>query len=131
MPPENTERTPINVIKWFDLRGLDLGSFAFIMNRVSGIGLTVYLFLHLVVLGQLARGPQAYDQFITMVKSPWFLFGEFIVVAGVLLHGLNGLRVALTSFGSGVQRQKQLFIGLMILALVGCVIFGLRMLGGD
>ncbi len=131
MTSENTDRKPTNVMKWFDLRGLDLGTIAFIMNRVSGLGLTVYLFLHLIVLSQLARGPLAYDQFIALVKNPWFLFGEFIVVAGVLLHGLNGLRVALTSFGSGVQRQKQLFIGLMILALIGSAFFAFRMFGGE
>jgi succinate dehydrogenase / fumarate reductase cytochrome b subunit len=131
MTPENTERKSTNILKWFDLRGLDLSTFAFMMNRISGIGLTIYLFLHLVVLSQLARGPEAYDQFIALVKNPLFLLGEFLVVAAVLLHGLNGLRVALTSMGSSVQRQQQLFISLMVIALIGCVIFGIRMFGGE
>jgi succinate dehydrogenase / fumarate reductase cytochrome b subunit len=130
MQPEDTRRTPANVIKWFDLRGLDLGTFAFLLNRITGIGLTLYLFLHLIVLSTLSKGAQAYDQFVALVKNPLFLFGEYLVVAAVLLHGLNGLRIALTSLGVAVPRQKQLFIGLMVIALVGCGIFAVRMFGG-
>lgn len=130
MRPENTRRAPMNVVKWFDLRGLDLGTFAFLMNRISGIGLTLYLFLHLLVLSTLARGAQAYDQFIALVKNPIFLFGEYLVVVAVLVHGLNGLRIALTSLGVVVPWQKQLFIGLMVVAIGGCAIFAVRMLGG-
>lgn len=131
MQPEDTRRAPANVIKWFDLRGLDLGTFAFLLNRITGIGLTLYLFLHLIVLSTLSRGAQAYDQFVALVRNPFFVFGEYLVVAAVLLHGLNGLRIAMTSLGIAVPRQKQLFIGLMAIALIGCGIFALRMFGGE
>jgi succinate dehydrogenase cytochrome b subunit len=122
---------PANLWRWFDPRFRGVGTFAFIMNRISGIGLTVYLFLHLVVLSTLARGPQAYDQFIALVKNPLFLAMEFVVVAGVLLHGFNGLRIAITSFGLANRFQKQLFFGFMAAALLGCIYFALRMFGGE
>lgn len=131
MRPENTRRAPANVIKWFDLRGLDLGSFAFMMNRLSGLGLTLYLFMHLLALGQLALGGNAYDRFIALVKNPVFIAGEFLVVAAVLLHGLNGLRIAITSLGVAVPRQKELFIVLMLIALAGCTAFAIKMFGGE
>lgn len=131
MRPENTRRAPANVPRWFDLRGLDLGSFAFMMNRLSGLGLTLYLFLHLLALGQLAIGGNAYDGFIALVRNPVFIAGEFLVVAAVLLHGLNGLRIAITSLGVAVPRHKELFIVLMIIALAGCTTFAIKMFGGD
>lgn len=131
MSAEKTVRAPSRLAQWFELRGLDAGTFAFIMNRLSGIGLTIYLFLHLVVLSQLARGPQAYNGFIALVKNPVFVFGEFVVVAGVLLHGLNGLRIAVTSVGIGVPRQKTLFFIGLAIALVGCAVFAVRMFGGE
>jgi succinate dehydrogenase / fumarate reductase cytochrome b subunit len=65
-----------------------------------------------------------------MMKSPVFIFGEFLVVAAVLIHGLNGLRIALTSFGFGVRLQRQLLFGLMGVALIGAVVFGVKMFGG-
>jgi len=131
MDLEKSVRTSSNLAQWFEMRGLSVGSFAFIMNRISGLGLTFYLFLHLVVLSQLARGPQAYDDFVAIVKNPVFVFGEFVVVAGVLLHGFNGLRVAMTSMGIGVPFQKRLFFLGMAVALAGCVVFAVRMFGGE
>ena len=112
---------------WFDPRHRQAGSWAFILNRLSGIGLTIYLFLHLAVLSTLARGPAAYDGFIALARSPLMLLGELLVVVGGLYHGLNGLRVALTSFGVGVPRQKQMFYILMALVAVGGAIFAWRM----
>ncbi len=126
----NPPRKAANVYQWFDLRHADLGSFAFIMNRVSGIGLVVYLFLHLIMLGQLALGAAAYDGFIALVRNPVFIAGEFVVVIGVLLHGLNGVRVVLTSLGFGVTVQKGMFYALMTLAVLACIVFALKMFGG-
>jgi succinate dehydrogenase / fumarate reductase, cytochrome b subunit len=130
--PENRPNnpTPKNLLRWFDPRSRQLGTFAFILNRVTAIGLTFYLFLHLTVLGQLARGQAAYDGFIALAKSPVFMVGEYIVVVAGFLHGLNGLRIAITSFTIGVPYQKQLFISCMTIALVGCILFAIRMFGG-
>ena len=115
------------MIKWFDPRKRNMGSWAFILNRITGLGLTLYLFLHLIMLGQLAKGPQAYDGFITLVKNPLFLTGELLVVAAALIHGLNGIRIGLTSFGIWAKFQKQLFVILMSIALITIVFFAFRM----
>ena len=96
--------------RWFDPRGRDAGSWAFILNRLTGLGLTFYLGLHLVVLNKLAQGPQAYDEFIAFSQSLLIKIGEVILIAAVLFHGLNGLRLTLHAFGIGIRRQKQLFL---------------------
>ena len=119
-----------SIWQWFNPAHRHAGSIGLAVNRIAGLGLVLYLFLHLAVLSQLAIGPQAYDGFVAMMKSPVFIFGEFLVVAAVLIHGLNGLRIALTSFGFGVRVQRQLLLGLMGVALIGAVIFGVKMFGG-
>ncbi len=116
-----------HIVRWFDIRGRQAGTWAFVLNRITALGLTFYLYLHLIVLGKLAQGPEAYDEFIAMMQSPLYITGEFLVVAGGIIHGLNGIRVALNSFGLAVPYQKRLFYGLMILAAAGCLIFGVRM----
>ncbi len=116
-----------NIAKWFDPRGRQAGTWAFILNRVTAIGLTIYLYLHLVVLGKLAQGPEAYDSFVEMAESPIYIIGELLVVSAGIYHGLNGIRVALNSFGWAIPYQKQLFYGLAIVAVLGSVIFGIRM----
>ena len=112
---------------WFLPFRRAVGSWAFALNRITAIGLTVYLFLHLIVLGRLAQGPGAYDEFLLLTENPLIKLGEWAVVAAAILHGLNGIRVVLTSFGIGVTRQKQLFYGLMVLAVVVILIFTARM----
>lgn len=112
---------------WFVPVGRQVGGWAFALNRVTAIGLTIYLFLHLFILGKLAQGPGAYDQFLAFSENPIIKFGEWAVVAAVFLHGLNGIRIVLTSFGVGITRQKQLFVGLMVLALLLILIFTVRM----
>jgi succinate dehydrogenase / fumarate reductase, cytochrome b subunit len=112
---------------WFVPFRRDIGSWAFALNRITAIGLTIYLFLHLGVLGLLAQGPGAYDQFLTLTENPFIKLGEWLVVAAASLHGLNGIRIVLTSFGVGVTRQKQLFFVLMALATLIILIFTIRM----
>lgn len=125
---ERTRKPSIaNIASWFDPRRRKAGTWAFILNRITAIGLTIYLYLHLIMLGKLAQGPEAFDSFVALVKSPLYIFGELLVVAAGLIHGLNGIRVVLNSFGIAVPYQKQLFYGLITLAIIGCVIFGVRM----
>lgn len=118
---------PVNVFRWFNPRNRQIGTWGFILNRITAIGLTLYLFMHLAALGQLARGPQAYDGFIALVKHPMFKMGELLVIAAGLIHGLNGIRITLTSFGIGTRYERIMFLIAMLLAAVGILFFGYRM----
>ena len=126
----NNRSAPAHFWRWFDPRHHKLGTWAFILNRVTALGLTLYLALHLVALSQLAMGPQAYDNFIVLAKTPVIKVAEVFVIAGGIIHGLNGIRIALSSFGFGVRIQKQIFVGLMAVAAVGILVFAFSMFGG-
>jgi succinate dehydrogenase / fumarate reductase cytochrome b subunit len=112
---------------WFDPRYRQTGGWAFILNRITGLGLTFYLFLHLIILGQLTQGPQAYDTFIAFAKTPVVLIGELLVVAAGFIHGLNGIRVILNTFGIGVPQQKQLFYVFFAIAVIASIFFAVKM----
>lgn len=120
---------PVQFWRWFDPRYRSLSTWGFILNRITALGLTLYLFLHLVILGKLAQGPEAYDAFIELAHSPVILVGELLVIAAGLIHGLNGIRIALNSFGIGVTRQKEIFLSLMAVAIIGAIIFAVKMFG--
>jgi succinate dehydrogenase / fumarate reductase cytochrome b subunit len=119
-----------NTASWFDPRARQVGYGAYILNRITALGLTLYLFLHLIILGQLAIGPDAYQPFLHLIHNPIFIFGEFLVVCAGIIHGLNGIRIGLNSFGIGVPYQKQLFYALMVIAIVVIVYFAIRMFMG-
>jgi succinate dehydrogenase / fumarate reductase cytochrome b subunit len=114
---------------WFDVRGRGIGMWAYVLNRITGLGLVLYLVIHLAVLSLLARGEAAWDSFISMAKSPFFLFLDVVLLAGLLIHGLNGLRITLLAFGIGVQQHKVMFYGLMLVAAVLLVTASVRIFG--
>jgi succinate dehydrogenase / fumarate reductase cytochrome b subunit len=95
-----------------------MGMWAFVLNRITGIGLVVYLVLHLVVLSLLAAGEESWDAFVRLARSPIILIVDVVLIAGLLIHGLNGIRVGLVGLGFGVRNQKTAFVALMIVALI-------------
>lgn len=108
----------LGVVSWFDFRNRNLGMLAFVLNRITGLGLVFYLGIHLVVLSLLAGGATNWDTFVNLVRSPFFLFMDVVLITGALIHGLNGIRVALAGMGYGVRNQRSTFIFLMVVALV-------------
>ncbi len=103
---------------WVSLRRRSLGMWGFVLNRIAGLGLVFYLMLHLGVLSLLTRGPESWDSFIALVRSPAFLSLDVVLLAGIIGHGLNGLRVALIGTGILVRWQRQMLIGLAVLGVV-------------
>jgi len=72
---------------------------AFVLHRVTGVIIILYLLAHIVVTGTPAwRGWAAWDSLMTQFNNIWNQIGEFIVAGSVLFHGMNGIRLLLTEF---------------------------------
>ena len=119
---------PRRTSRWLDPRGRHLGTWAFVVNRLTGLGLVAYLYLHLVVLSTLLRGPQAWDGLVELFRNPVVLAFDVLLVAGLAFHGLNGLRVALVGSGLLVDRHKALLVAAAILVGLVVVVAAVRML---
>ena len=116
---------------WFDPRGRAIGSWAFSVNRITGLGLVFYLYLHLGVLSLLLAGESAWNDFLELATTAVFLGLDVLLVFGILFHGLNGVRVALVGTGVAPNRQMALFwagtvIGTIALGYAALHIFGSR-----
>lgn len=102
------------------------GMVAYLVQRVTGLLLLFYLFLHVHTIRQLSEGPVAFNRAIGEFKSPFFKLLEIALLATVILHALNGVRITLIDLGVGHKRQRQLFwawsIGLgALLFLAGAI----------
>lgn len=116
-------------VGWVDPRTRTLGSRAFAMNRIVGLGLVFYLYLHLAVLSQLLRGASAWDGFLRLATGPAFLGLDVLLILGLLVHGLNGIRVTLVGTGVVPDRHRALFwasaaIGTVVLVAAAVHIVG-------
>ena len=103
---------------WFDVRRKKVGSWAFALNRLTGLGLTIYLILHLGVLTILLQGESAWNDFVAVIKSPFFLILDVVLFFGLIFHALNGIRVGLVGLGFATENQRSLFWGLMGVGLI-------------
>lgn len=126
-----TNKTPVSTAsnwwKWFDIRARKAGGWAFILNRIAGLGLVLYLSLHLVVLGQLTQGEGAWRNFLAFTENPLVKFGELLVIVGGIFHGLNGVRIALATFGNSAAQQKALFYVVMVVTIAASALFAYRL----
>jgi succinate dehydrogenase / fumarate reductase, cytochrome b subunit len=114
---------------WASLRGRHLGSAAFFANRVTGLLLIAYLYLHLGVLYLLTEGPGSWASVLRLFKNHYFLGLESLLILCILVHGLNGIRLALVGTGIGVRHQKAWFTAAMSASAVLYVVVVLAMFG--
>lgn len=114
---------------WLDPRGRAIGSWAFAVNRVTGLGLVFYLYLHLAVLSLLLVGESAWDDFLRIATTTIFLLLDVLLLFGLLYHGLNGIRVALVGSGVVPNRQRALFWAGTVIGTLALAYGALRILG--
>jgi succinate dehydrogenase / fumarate reductase, cytochrome b subunit len=98
------------------------GMVAWTIQRVTGILLLFYLFLHVRTVSKLSQGPAAFNQAIATFSSPFFKLLEIGLFGVVVLHALNGIRITLLDLGVAVGKQRQMFwvitVGLGVLVFL-------------
>jgi succinate dehydrogenase / fumarate reductase, cytochrome b subunit len=104
------------------------GSWAWILHRLTGLGLTLYLYVHIVALTGLLRGEAAFNEEMAFFRTPVFIFFEWALGALVMFHALNGVRIALVDLGNGARYHKQVLafvyvLGIIMVAGMGYLIF--------
>jgi succinate dehydrogenase cytochrome b subunit len=107
---------------------LRTGSFAWLIHRLTGIALTLYIFLHLYVLAHL-KDPAGYASIMKVMQSPLVRLSEAGLLVLVIAHAFNGFRLTLLDLGMPTGMHKRVFwsafaIGAAITVLGGVYIVG-------
>jgi succinate dehydrogenase cytochrome b subunit len=76
---------------------------AYIVHRITGLGLLLYLLMHVVITAFRARHIYLWEEPYVLEEEP-FKIGEFLVFAAFAYHAFNGLRLLLVDFGAPVGR---------------------------
>jgi succinate dehydrogenase / fumarate reductase cytochrome b subunit len=93
----------------------NIGTFSYVLHRITGIGLAIYLMLHTWVLSSAEEGPQEFTQRLGSVQTPIFHLLELLLGVAVFFHLLNGLRVVAADFFPLTRMHKQMFWVVMVL----------------
>ena len=67
-------------------------------HRASGLGVLLFLFLHIVETSTVLLGPEVYDFTQTFYANLPAKIGEVLLMAALVYHSLNGLRVIVMDF---------------------------------
>ena len=88
-----------------------LGMWAWVFQRITGAGIVFYLVLHIVVISSSLQGEGTFDRLLRFLESGPFLYLELVLIAAIIYHAVNGVRVILFDLGVGIRSQKPIFWG--------------------
>jgi succinate dehydrogenase / fumarate reductase cytochrome b subunit len=95
-----------NLFRAVTYRGRE-GQIAWMLHRVAGIGVFLFLALHITDIFLMSFGPGAFDSLLFIYHK--FLFKLLIVFGlylGVLYHALNGIRVVSIDFWPDLGKHE-------------------------
>ncbi len=93
------------------------GMFAWILHRVTGIGLAIYLPMHIYATSSL-QDPAKFDQVMAFLNQPLFKIAEIALLGAVIFHSLNGVRILIIDWFGGTRVHAKWFYGLMAVGMV-------------
>lgn len=98
------------------------GMWTWILHRATGLGVLLYLVIHVVETALIIYSPEFYDNAVSLYKSPVFRFAELLIFFSVLFHAVNGTRIVIQDFWPHVMaRHRQLAVGgvaIVVLAMI-------------
>lgn len=110
----------------------DPGMWSWVLHRITGATVFFFLFVHVFDTALVRVSPQAYNEVVNTYKTPIVGLMELGLVACVLYHGLNGLRVILVDFWwQGPRYQRQMLWGVaaiwLLVMVPATVVIGMHM----
>jgi len=116
--------------------------YAYILHRLTGLAILLYLLMHTFVTSLRVTGTYMWVG-TGFFHQPIFKLGEFGVVTAFAFHAFNGIRLVLVELGFAVGKpiepiypyktsvgvQRPLLIAVMLLAFIFLVVGGYNFLG--
>jgi len=100
---------------------------AFLIHRLSGLALALFLPLHFWALGQAIQGEAALDGFLRWADNGVLKFAETVLVVLLAAHLAGGLRVLALEFLGWRAQQKTMVAASAGVALAAGLLFLLNL----
>ena len=131
-------RARLGMRGWIYAGHYGIDRYLYILQRATGLGLVLYLLLHIYETGIRLRGEAAWEATMALFRSPVFVVLEYMLFAAFVFHALNGLRLIAAEMGwllgtparpvypyrSSMARQRPWVWALMILTALLLILAG-------
>lgn len=98
---------------------------AFLVHRISGVMLALFLPAHFYFLGSALQGAARLDQLLAWTEQPLVIAGEWLLVTLLAAHLAGGLRLLVLELLPWRNWQKTLATGAAAFALIAGLAFAL------
>ncbi len=97
----------------------EVGMWSWILHRLTGVGVFVFLLAHIIDTAFIGWGPGPYNKMIALYRKPFFRIGEVLLAGAVLYHALNGIRIIIIDFWPrATEVQQKLFYAVGVIFAV-------------
>ncbi len=101
------------------------GMWSWLLHRVTGVAVLLFLLVHIVDITMLGFGPTIYNNALSVFATPLVRFFSLALIASVLYHSFNGLRILIIDFWpAGAQYQRLFAVLTILLTLAGFISMG-------
>jgi succinate dehydrogenase / fumarate reductase, cytochrome b subunit len=107
----------------------DPGMWSWVLHRITGATIFFFLLVHVLDTALVRVSPEAYNEVINTYKTPIVGLMEIGLVAAVLYHALNGIRVILIDFWQHGPRYQRLMLWIVAGVWLAVMIPALGVLG--
>ncbi len=107
-----------------------VGQWSWAAHRVTGVAVLAFLFGHILDTFAVGFGPELYDETISLYQQWWFKPFEVGLIAAVVFHAFNGLRIIIFDFWPKMALHQKRFayaqFALSLIAFAPAAFFMLR-----
>jgi len=101
------------------------GMWSWLLHRITGLGILLFLFIHIVDVSLLGFGPAAYDTGVLLFDQIEVRILSLALIGAVLFHAFNGVRIMIIDFWHrGVRYQALMFVIVLVVTVVGFLPLG-------
>ncbi|MBK0421712.1 succinate dehydrogenase, cytochrome b556 subunit [Leucobacter sp. CSA2] len=86
------------------------GMWSWVLHRITGVAIFFFLLVHVLDTALVRVSPEAYNAVMSTYKTPVMGLGEAVLVAAIVFHAFNGIRIILVDYWSkGAHYQRAMF----------------------
>jgi succinate dehydrogenase / fumarate reductase cytochrome b subunit len=96
-----------------------VGMWSWVLHRITGVAIFFFLLVHILDTSLVRVDPEAYNGVMATYKTVLIGFGELGLVAAILFHAFNGVRIILIDFWrKGFKYQNLMFWIVVAIAFI-------------
>jgi succinate dehydrogenase / fumarate reductase cytochrome b subunit len=89
------------------LRYRGIGHVLWLLHRISGLGVVVFLGTHIFGMSMATFNPSLHEAMLAVYKTPLFSVGEIILAACLIFHAVNGTRIAILELRPALWQKQE------------------------